>query len=221
MIDKYNLTLRENVMLSQNKRIEQIYLSLLIEGYNVDESLVKAVYDKKRIENIEVSEINAILNFKEAYREIIQALLSDIDLDLLLRLNKVISRDDGFDWGVLRTSRISIDGNSFVFEVAKKAEIIEALDSILSIENATLRSLNLFCYLVKTNIFWSRNISLALLVANKIMIKNGCGIIIIKEEFISEFKGFYYAYLDSDLEKDSLIDFLYEKCLCGEKVTHI
>ncbi|MBK5200177.1 MAG: hypothetical protein JJE21_01435 [Spirochaetaceae bacterium] len=221
MINKNELTLRENVMLSQKKRSEQIYLSLLLEDYNVTDTLVNAVYNKEVINTADINEINAILNYKEAYREIIQALRTDIDLDLLLKLNKVIARDDGFDWGVLRSSRMPIANSSYIADIPNKEEIVIYLKDILSIENSTEKALNLFSYLVKENMFWSVNISLALIVANKIMIENGCGIILIQEKLIYEFKGLYLAYLNSNITKDDFIQFIYEKCIDGEKVIHI
>lgn len=221
MVDKNKLTLRENVMLSQKKRSEQIYLSLILEGYNVNNTLVNDVYNKKIVNIADINEINAILNFKEAYREIIQVLREDIDLELLLKLNKVIARDDGFDWGVLRNSKMPIMNSTYIADIPNKEEIIISLKVILQIENTTERSLNLFSYLIKENLFWSRNISLALLVANKIMIENGCGIVIIKEEKIYDFKVLYFAYLNSNIAKDDFIQFLYDNCIDGEKITHI
>ncbi len=221
MIDKNNLNLRENVMLSQLKRTKQICNSLIIEGYDMDENKVKAVYDKKVLPLADISEVNAILNYKEAYREIIQYLRDEITLDLLLKLNKVLSRDDGFDWGVLRTSKMPIYGSSIIKDPPQKDQIIINLKAILKIENATERALNLFCYLACENIFWSRNISLALIVANKIMIENGCGIILVEEKFIGEFKSLYNAYLTSNESKDEFMQFLYDNCIDGEKVTHI
>lgn len=80
------------------------------------------------------------------------------------------------------------------------------------------RSINLLVYLLKKNLFWGRNISLAFIIVNKIMIENGCGIIMVKSSYEDEFKAKLKDYYEDDLKKDSLIGFIYDNLIDGEKV---
>ena len=221
MENKVKLILRENVMLFQTKRVELISSLLALEGFHISQDSVKSVYDKTILQMIDINEVNAVLNLKEGCREIIQNLRSDITLDMLTSLNKEISRDDSFDWGVLRNSRLFIEGTSYLPEVPNKDDVELNLSKILETENSTQRALNLLCYLLKSQLYWGRNLSLAIIVANKIMIENGCGIIMVKSDFMDEFKSNYLAFLESDDNRESFINFIYENCIDIQRVDHI
>lgn len=57
-------------------------------------------------------------------------------------------------------------------------------------------------YLMRGQIFWDDNKRTSMIIANKILIQNGRGIIIIKEEYINEFNCLlsdYYTTGNDDL----------------------
>ena len=53
-----------------------------------------------------------------------------------------------------------------------------------------------------------------MIVANKLLINNGCGIISIKEDDINEFNKLLTEYYKTG-NKDKIISFLYDKCIFG------
>jgi hypothetical protein len=151
---------------------------------------------------------------------IIENLTSDITLDSLISLNREIGRDDSFDWGVIRNSRLFLDGTSFVPPIPVKENVEANLKELLEIETPLERAINLLVYLLKENIFWGRNISLAFIISNKIMIENGCGMIMVKSSYAKEFRVLLKEYLEDDLKKNKLIGFIYDNLIDGEKITH-
>ena len=57
----------------------------------------------------------------------------------------------------------------------------------------------------------------SMVVANKLLIQNGCGIITIKEEYINEFNQLLTEYYNMG-NKDKLITFLYSYCIFGLEI---
>ena len=56
-----------------------------------------------------------------------------------------------------------------------------------------------------------------MIVANKIMIENGCGIITIKEEFINEFNNLLTEYYNTG-NMTEIEYFIYNKCIYGLEI---
>lgn len=69
-------------------------------------------------------------------------------------------------------------------------------------------------YLMRSQIFWDGNKRTSMIVANKILISNGCGIITIKEEYINEFNKLITEYYNSG-NIDKLEKFIYDNCIFG------
>jgi hypothetical protein len=192
-----------------------------MEGFEISNESVKAIYDKTIVPMADITAANSVLNLKEGCREIIQNLRGEVSLEFLKTLNKEIARDDSFDWGVLRNSRLFLQGTDYVPEIPQESDVELKIGEILKLENDTERALNLFCYLLKSNIFWGRNLSLSFIVANKIMIEAGCGIIFVEEDKIDEFRSMYMAFLDSDSNKEQFINYVYDSCICTDRVDRL
>ena len=84
-------------------------------------------------------------------------------------------------------------------------------------ENITKRSLVIMLYLMRTQAFWDGNKRTSMMVANKIMIENGCGVITIKEEYFKEFNSLLTEYYNTN-KMESLLEFLYNNCIFGMEV---
>jgi hypothetical protein len=219
MDNKYDLNLRENVMLFQKKRVDLINQLLKIEGYDEPMDKTQKIYDKVIIENADIRFVNSVLNLKEGCRLIIENLTSDITLDFLISLNRAVARDDSFDWGVIRNGRLFLEGSSYIPQIPNKEELESSLNTILQIETPLERAINLLVFLLKENIFWGRNLSLAFIISNKIMIENGCGIIMVKSSYAEEFKVILKEYFEDDSKKKKLIGFIYDNLIDGEKIS--
>ena len=72
-------------------------------------------------------------------------------------------------------------------------------------------------YLMRSQIFWDGNKRTSMIIANKILIVNGCGVITVKEENINEFNILLTEYYNTNV-KDKLVKFLYEKCIFGLEI---
>ena len=67
---------------------------------------------------------------------------------------------------------------------------------------------------MRKQLFWDGNKRTSMIVANKIMIQNGKGIITVKEDNLLEFNKLLTEYYDTGND-EKLIKFIYNNCVFG------
>ena len=67
---------------------------------------------------------------------------------------------------------------------------------------------------MKKQLFWDGNKRTSTIVANKIMIENGCGIIKISDAHLEEFNTLLSEFYTTD-KKEEFKEFLYNNCIDG------
>lgn len=71
-------------------------------------------------------------------------------------------------------------------------------------------------YGMKSQLFWDGNKRTSSICANKIMIKNGCGIIKVPDKHLIEFNRLLSDYYSTD-NKANIKSFIFENCIDGIK----
>lgn len=95
-----------------------------------------------------------------------------------------------------------------------KPDIIDEINEIHNIENATHRAIDLMLYIMQKQMFLDGNKRTATLCANRILIENGAGLINIKVEDIDEFKIKLIKYYETN-DKNEIREFLFENSING------
>ena len=214
MYDKYHLTKELNLSLARKMLVSNIYNSTRLEGINITYEGTKKVLEEVNVSSLRLDEINCILNLRDAWDFTLSNIDTDITLDFICEVNSFVSRNESLEWGVLRTGKVGINGVDCIPDIPNREDVITNINEILKEENITSRSLNLMLYLMRSQIFWDGNKRTAILVANKLLISNGCGIISVKENHINEFNKLLTEYYNTG-NKDKIITFLYDKCIFG------
>ncbi len=214
MQDKYYLTKEQNIFLAKEGLVSNIYNSARLEGINITYEDTKKVLEGLNVPSLRLVEINCILNLRDAWNFALSNIDTDITLDFICKVNSFVSRNESLEWGVLRTGKVGINGVDCIPDIPNREDVITNINEILKEENITSRSLNLMLYLMRSQIFWDGNKRTAILVANKLLISNGCGIISVKENHINEFNKLLTEYYNTG-NKDKIITFLYDKCIFG------
>lgn len=214
MQDKYHLTKEQNIFLAKKVLVSNIYNSARLEGINTTYPDTKTILEGVNVPSLRLDEINCILNLRDAWNFTLSNIDTDITLDFICKVNSFVSRNESLEWGVLRTGKVGINGVDYIPDIPNREDVITNINEILKEENITSRSLNLMLYLMRSQIFWDGNKRTAILVANKLLISNGCGIISVKEDDINEFNKLLTEYYNTG-NKDKIIPFLYDKCIFG------
>ena len=217
MLDKYHLTKKENISLAEYMLVFIIYNSAKLEGINTTYPDTKTILDGANVPSLRLDEINCILNLRDAWNFVLSNIDEAITIDFICKINSFVSRNESLEWGVLRTGKVGINGVDYIPDIPNEAKIIADIKNIMEEKNITRRSLVLMLYLMRTQAFWDGNKRTSLIVANKIMIENGCGVITIKEEYFKEFNSLLTEYYNTN-EMESLLEFLYNNCIFGMEI---
>ncbi len=214
MKDKFNLTLEENVFLAKKQLVSSIYMGAKIEGLNVTFPETQTILDGINVPNVKIDEINTILNLRDAWKFILDNINEEVSLELILKVNSYVSRNESLSWGTLRTGNVGISGTDYIPKIPEEKEVLKEIDNILAIPDITLRSIKYMLYGMRNQLFWDGNKRTSMIIANKIMIMNGKGIILVKDENLLEFNILLTDYYTKG-EDTKIIEFLYNKCIYG------
>jgi hypothetical protein len=213
--DKYALTDRENVFLAKKFWSENIYCGMRLENRNVTFPETETILQGVNVPNVSLDDIVAILNMRDAWKHLLSTITANIDIDYICKINGLVSRNESLEWGVLRTGQVGISGTSYVPPLPVLATVGEELSSLLaSPASATEKALRLFLWGARSQLFWDGNKRTSLLLANKNLISNGCGILIIKDTNMEQFSLLLTDFYNTNKE-DTILTFLYENAIKG------
>lgn len=191
-----------------------IYMASKIEGLDVTINEVSEVLDGVNVPNVNASEINTILNLKGAWKYVLDNIKEEVTLDFILKVNSYVSRNESLSWGELRTGNVGISGTDYIPKIPEENVVKEDIKDILEIPDITLRSIKYMLYGMRSQLFWDGNKRTSMIIANKIMIMNGKGIILVKDEDLLEFNKLLTEYYTTGMDT-KIIEFLYNKCVYG------
>lgn len=217
MKNKYQLTKEQNLFLAKKVLVSNIYNSARLEGINTTYPDTKTILEGINVPSLKLDEITCILNLRDAWNYVLTNIDSEINLDFICKVNSYVSRNESLEWGVLRNCTVGINGVDYIPDIPIKEDVINNIDKILKEENITTKAIDLMLYLMRSQIFWDGNKRTSMIIANKILIVNGCGVITVKEENINEFNILLTEYYNTNV-KDKLVKFLYEKCIFGLEI---
>ena len=212
--DKYNLTIEENIFLAKKILVNSIYNSAKLEGINITFPETQTILNGVNVPNVRLDDITCILNLRDAWKEVLNNINVELNLEYICKINSFISRNESLEWGVLRTGQVGISGTNYIPDIPNENDVKEKLNKILSIENITLRAIKYMLYGMRSQLFWDGNKRTSMIIANKIMIENGKGIITIKEENLLEFNTLLTNYYNTNNEEE-IINFIYNNCIFG------
>ncbi len=217
MKDKYHLTQEQNLFLAKKVLVSNIYNSARLEGINTTYPDTKTILEGVNVPSLKLDEINCILNLRDAWNYVLTNIDGEINLDFICKVNSYVSRNESLEWGVLRNGRVGINGVDYIPDIPAEEDIKNNIRNILKEKNVTEKAIDLMLYLMRSQIFWDGNKRTSMIVANKILIESGCGIITVKEENINEFNILLTEYYNTNI-KDKLVKFLYENCIFGLEI---
>ena len=107
-----------------------------------------------------------------------------------------------------------IGGTNWIPELPDIEKLHNQLTDILKIENITERAISVMLWIMRSQPFKDGNKRIATLVANKILIENGGGILSIPVELDRTFKVMLVEYYESN-NMEIIKQFIYENCIEG------
>ena len=214
MENKYNLTLEQNVFLAKRNIVDNIYSNARMEGINVTFPQTQTILEGVNVPNLKIDEIQVILNLRDAWNYVINNVEEKIDLSFICRVNEFVARNESLEWGKLRTGKVTISGTDYIPEIPKIEKVNEEIIKILNIKNATERAIEYMLFGMKSQLFWDGNKRTSTIIANKIMIESGAGILKVSDYNLEEFNKLLSEFYTTN-NKEKIKKFLFDKCIFG------
>lgn len=215
MENKFSISLEENIFLAKRNIIDNIYKSARLEGIAVTFPQTEAIYNGASAGNLKVDDIVTINNLKHAWNFLFDTIdYPNVDFAYICKINKIIGANLIHQSGYIRKFDVAIGGTTWKPKMPHKEEILEELNEIHKINNATQKAITLMLYLMRRQVFIDGNKRTAILCANRVLIENGAGLVNIPVELINEFKEKLIKYYETNEILD-IMDFVYKNCIDG------
>lgn len=204
---------RLSISLAKKMLSDSIWKSANVEGLGTTFPNTEAILYNMPV-TTKRDEVLFILNMKSAWTFLLENLDYNNCFMLIREFNKICMRDLNIaPVGILRTSDVSIGGTSWKPSIPVENLVFENIKELNAVEDAEMKAVLYFCYLCKTQLFYDGNKRVAQLMANKILISAGIGILSIPVELRDTFMKLLVSYYEDDNNMFNLIQFLRANCI--------
>ncbi|MBQ5711174.1 MAG: Fic family protein [Oscillospiraceae bacterium] len=213
--DKFHMTPEQSLFLAKKKWDENVYCGMRMENRAVTFPQTKTILQGINVPSVQLTDIQAILNMRDAWSFLLGSVRQSVDLDYLCKLNDYIARGEALEWGKLRTGSVMISGTEYLPPVPSAEMVGAELSAILDADvTATAKALEAFAWGARGQFFWDGNKRTGMTLANKILLAAGVGFLTIPERCMEQFNTLLVGYYDSGYS-EGLKDFLYENTIQG------
>lgn len=215
MKDKYSLSRAENIFVAKKLFYEAIHCGAKLGDTNITLPETMTILNGVNVPNVTIDDIQTILNMRDAWRYVLKSVDDTFDLNYICSLNSYVSRNESIEWGVLRKGNVGIGGTNFKPKIPVESEIKNGIDDILTQDiSVTDKAIKLFLFIARSQMFWDGNKRTSLLSANKILISQGKGVLVIPEKILNDFHIRLTDFYESN-DYTKIDSFLYENCIHG------
>ena len=217
--DRFHLTPEQSLFLAKKKWDENVYCGMKMENRAVTFPQTQTILNGINVPNVQLDDIQAILNMRDAWKFLLSTVNEEVTFGYWCKLNEYIARNEALEWGKLRTGSVGISGTDYEPPIPNKEKTIEELENILSVSDAsaTDKALEAFVWGTRGQFFWDGNKRTSLMLANKILVSSGSGIMTITDKYMEQFNTLLLNYYNTG-KSEELKQFLYENAIQGMKI---
>lgn len=195
-----------NVFYAKKNVVDSIWKEAIIEGVNITYPQAKVIVEHNQtVEGLTVTGTITVYNLKLAWNYLFEHLNSLVDFEFVAKINSILGASLVHNAGCIRNIPVGISGTAWQPEMPDFDTAKATIEKIANMEPGRERALKMFGYLCRSQLFSDGNKRTAQLVANKMLIADGRGILAIppecKHDFGEKLKRFYKTADDSELQK--------------------
>lgn len=214
--DKYDLTKDQNRRLAKMNLARLVFTNSRFEGINTTLPQTQTIIDGLGVDGVSIDDINTIVQLKRGWQFVINS-NDDISLSFEKKVNEIIAKFDSLDPGHLRTGNglvNTMNGEVVPPRVNHQDEVMYIQSLVDSDKSITEKAMRVMYHNMRQQIFWDGNKRTATLVANKLMIDGGTGLINVPLDKWGTWNQLISDYYDSG-DVIPLLDWTYKNGING------
>ena len=214
--DRFHLTPEQSLFLAKKKWDENVYCGMKMENRAVTFPQTQTILNGVNVPNVQLDDIQAILNMRDAWKFLLSTVNEEVTFEYWCKLNEYIARNEALEWGKLRTGNVGISGTDYEPPIPNKEKTIKELENILSTPDVSVtdKALEAFVWGARGQFFWDGNKRTSLMLANKILVSSGSGIMTITDKYMEQFNTILLNYYNTG-KSEELKQFLYKNAIQG------
>ncbi|MBR1873578.1 MAG: Fic family protein [Eubacterium sp.] len=210
------MTQEEAVFLAKRDIVDLIYASARIEGIGVTYPDTNEIYEGRSVAGLAVDDILKINNLKRAWRFVLDDINKTVDLEYIKSLHNILGKQDIINSGMLRRDDVYIGGTNWHPELPNEKHAADIIKNIVNINEPLDSAISMFCYLCRSQLFYDGNKRIAQLMANKILIAEGVGVLRVPDDKQKTFLEILVRFYESD-DPSELKDFLKNNAIRSQR----
>lgn len=215
MIRKYNMTKEDNIFFAKRKLIDNLYKSANLEGIAVTFADTVAFVNNVNTGKISVDDMLKLKGLKDAWEYVLNTIDEELTIDYIKKIHFEVCKGQNIEpLGDFRDRGVGITGTSYRPKLPSECNYDKELNDIMKIEDSLDRSITLFLWIQRSQMFLDGNKRVANLVANKEMIKNGLGILAVPVEKIGEYFTILIEFYETN-DYTNIKKWIYDNCIDG------
>ena len=215
MENKFNMTKEDNIFFAKRKLIDNIYKSAILEGIAVTFADTYSFMNNVNTGNISIDDMLKLKGLKDAWEYVLNTIDEELTIDYIKKIHfQVCKGQNIFPLGDFRDRGVGITGTSYRPKLPSECNYDKELNDIMKVEDSLDRSITLFLWIQRSQMFLDGNKRVANLVANKEMIKNGLGILAVPVEKIGEYFTILIEFYETN-DYTNIKKWIYDNCIDG------
>ncbi|MQS75537.1 Fic family protein [Companilactobacillus halodurans] len=215
--DKYHLTKDQNRRFARMNFTRLVHTNARFEGINTTLPQTQTIMDGMGVDGVDIDDINTIVQIKRGWQLITESDKS-LSLEFEKNINKIVAKNDALVPGEFRSGQDTVDIGldedlvPDMVDISKEEKYLNQLmESNLSV---TEKSIRVMYHNMRGQLFWDGNKRTATLIANKLMIDNGAGLINVPLNLWTQWNKLITDYYQTN-KVDDLLKWTYTNAIQG------
>lgn len=209
------MTKEDNIFFAKRKLIDNLYKSANLEGIAVTFADAVAFVNNVNTGKISVDDMLKLKGLKDAWEYVLNTIDEELTIDYIKKIHFEVCKGQNIEpLGNFRDRGVGITGTSYRPKLPSECNYDKELNDIMKVEDSLDKSITLFLWIQRSQMFLDGNKRVANLVANKEMIKNGLGILAVPVEKIGEYFTILIEFYETN-DYTNIKKWIYDNCIDG------
>lgn len=209
------MTKEDNIFFAKRKLIDNLYKSANLEGIAVTFADTVAFVNNVNTGKISVDDMLKLKGLKDAWEYVLNTIDEELTINYIKKIHFEVCKGQNIEpLGEFRDRGVGITGTSYRPKLPSECNYDKELNDIMKIEDSLDRSITLFLWIQRSQMFLDGNKRVANLIANKEMIKNGLGILAVPVEKIGEYFTILIEFYETN-DYTNIKKWIYDNCIDG------